>query len=192
MHYQSQFPVAATSRTSPPEHRTPAAPSSSSSSSCPHRFRIPACPPVTKIIYSTWCRGRRTPNFLRDEGRAGQPLPCGSLSVKLFKRKPLRMLTLSFTFYLFCHLINFLPGDVVPDLHTKPMESLDRGHGFRHRRLWIGEWGLGIGVRILRWTPRLSPVAGLWFPDPVFALWRRLANQSTEWNGAGGFSGASW
>jgi len=49
------------------------------------------------------------------------------------------MLTLSFTFYLFCHLINFLPGDVVPDLHTKPMESLE-GMAFA-----IGDFGSGSG-----------------------------------------------
>jgi len=149
MHYQSQFPVAATSRT------RPVSCVSQLPQLSPSRFQIPACPPVTKIIYSTWCRGRRTPNFSaekRERGRAGRPLPCGSLSVKLFKRKPLRMLTLSFTFYLFCHLINFLPGVVVPDLHTNPMESVDMGVW-----VWIGEVGGGI----LRWTPRLSPVAGL-------------------------------
>jgi len=183
MHYQSQFPVAATSRTRPVScvsHLPQLSPS---------RFQIPACPPVTKIIYSTWCRGRRTPNFSaekRERGRAGRPLPCGSLSVKLFKRKPLRMLTLSFTFYLFCHLINFLPGVVVPDLHTNPMESVDMGGWVLDRGGW--RWHLEMDASFV--SGRRSVVS-----SPRYLLTGAvspISQRRTKGIGVGGFSGALW
>lgn len=135
MHYQSQFPVSRWPGTGAKPGGHPTLDESSFSVATASCLLPPAsCLAVTKIIYST--------GAVAVAGSFARWLPCGSLSVKLFKRKPLRMLTLSFTFYLFCHLINFLPASQPSWLSSA--SSSWRTLRFAYQLL---------GRHILRWTP---------------------------------------